>query len=262
METELADLTGVAMQVNLLVSGALSPFEALVLMDTVRPALRGVVILDIAPLKFRNRPESMQWITRNPRLAIQSDAADSAVVDAGFSLPKRTGNYFIDNYRFFVARPMALVNLVRPIPVVKQHSAEHWGELNEVQWQQAAARMTTWEENYTDNRDWVFDIYARTIRLAQDAGLRVALLESTRNPKINAMLPDPEGSREALEQYHADVIDFAARQGVPYWDLAEDAALTESDFADQNHLRDREARRRFTRVLAERVAGLLTENET
>jgi hypothetical protein len=108
----------------------------------------------------------------------------------------------------------------------------------------------------------VFDIYARAIRLAKSSSLKVALLESTRNPKIDAMLPDTEQRRQTMQQYQSDVIAFSDKEGVPYWNLSEAAMLTEEDFADQNHLRERDARRRFTRALADQVAPLLMEKET
>jgi hypothetical protein len=79
----------------------------------------------------------------------------------------------------------------------------------------------------------------------------VALLVTPINPRALAEFDPGVDAR-----FMADARAFAAATGAELWRLDEEAALREEEFDDWCHLGDNDGRLRYTRALADRIAGL------
>lgn len=219
--------------------------------------LKGVVVIQIDPLDLSLDPEFHSSFVRNPRLAAGFEAFDAELEAAAMEAPRRTGNYFIDNFGFFAARPDIVLNLLTGPKRVTAHFAETWRPLSPEEIA-AAIDHHKWEwRGYERNRKHNFETYRRMIARLQSKGIEVVLLEGIRNREYDDEVFDTPEAQALLRLYESEVRQFADELGIMYLDLYEESDLSGPDFTDTAHVRNGPARERFTRVLSRRLAGLL-----
>ena len=105
--------------------------------------------------------------------------------------------------------------------------------------------------------------YRFDMRLVSTVGLEVTkrgavafvLLEAPVRPSALEEVYGADGFAAHTENMRA----FAEEHGFLYWNLNQEAGLTDSDYYDYTHLWVAEARERYTRVLGGKVASLIEE---
>lgn len=256
-EQLLSERLGQAVHVQILAPGGLTHWEALTMVDTFIDNFRGVVVMQIAPSALTRDRTAAQELLNWPRLAIQSAIMDDEMRLAGLRIPWRSGNYFVDNYAFFIARPRVFHNLFTGPPETLTHVMQTWTPPTPAQWQEAVTKLTAWRATYQQSKQQNLHVYQTLIARAQSRGVKVALLEEVISPRAEAVGYAEPAARELLAQYTQDVRQFARQHDVAYWDLRDQAGLKDDDFIDHTHIQTQEGRERFTSLLADRVAALL-----
>lgn len=113
-------------------------------------------------------------------------------------------------------------------------------------------------EGYDENIEPGLEVVARLIDLIRGMGrnIHVVLVEPPLNPDAY-----PELNHSGILDRHAERMKrFAQEQGVPFWDVNEEARLDPADFADYIHLRTSPSRERWSGAMSERIAALFREN--
>jgi hypothetical protein len=244
-------------RVDLLTTGGLTPWEALMALDVMGDRFDGgLVVLQMAPQLLANGPDMPRSLCTTPRVALSSAAFDRELRIWELAPPERTGNYFLDNYKFFAARPQAILNVARGPRELPPHMAESWRPPAAVEWQRAVNNMVRWRDGYAANREANLGLYRRLIGDLQARSIQVALAEDIINPRAEAAIKEIPEVWELLEQYGQDVAELARGSGVAHWNLRDEAGLVPEDFLDHTHLRNPAARQRYTDVLSQHLALL------
>ena len=209
----------------------------------------------MVPVLLAGTPADLSKLVAHPRLGFTSLAFDDEGRRAGIEVPRRTGNFFLDNHEFFFTRiPHGAVNLIAG-PVERGHNryvdrkpmtqASLDKEIERLR-----ERLAGYEANVERNLGTLARLIARWRALGQT---ELAFLDSPVNPRLRGLVMD-EGTRRA---HRERIARFAREHGVHHWSLAKSAALEPDDFYDMTHLRTTAAKDRYTRALAERLAGVL-----
>jgi hypothetical protein len=197
--------------------------------------------------------EEWRRVLHNPRIGLPSTALDEEMRRQGLDLPVRTGNYFVDQFKFLAFRcAPALFHLFTGPVEFQRHTllerrepadyARHMANLLRL------ARLNALQ--YEAHRDTNLAILERLIRrIRAVSSAQVVLLESTWNPDFLAHV-DHGTYTETIEA-------FAARHQVEYWDLNAASNFKDKDFVDYGHVHRKLARERFARVLSRRMLRLL-----
>jgi hypothetical protein len=255
LENALRARLHVPATVHILASGALTQWEAVPLADSLGEKFRGVVAVEISPFNVAMGGAAQKERIVHPRMALDSPAFRAEAIRAGQMLPRQTGIYFLDHYSFFSTR----VDSLLPMPDWYSPHKPGLAEWTVSQWKGSRGKIVGWIKNYAREGPHNMDIYARMIqRLQAKPGVAVALLEGAQNPRNQTIAARPT-EPHPYDRYREDMANFARRNGVAYWDIAEAAHLTENDFADYAHLKDSAARKRYISALADRLASLIAE---
>ena len=265
LEQLLEQRVGQPVRVHRMTAGGLTPWEAACIADSVPPPLQGAVILEVRPRILGFSAGRLRDLARFPRLGLPSRAFDEELRLSGLDEPWRVGNYFLDHYRFFVSRQDALMrNLVKgPVQLSRwQRDGDVRKHVSDRELMVDAMRSVAMDLGYLTHRKENLAVYARVVRRLRKTGrVQVALLEGVVNPRATEIIMGLHDGRRVHEAYRSDIQRFSLENGLPYWDLTEDAGLTGEDFADYTHMQDPNARCRFTRALADRLAHLLSQHE-
>lgn len=240
--------------------GGLRAWEAAALTDQLPGHFHGLVVLEISPEALCLDQQFLGGLSHHPRLALDSAAFADELRIAGVRPRRRLGNYFLDHFEFFLARPRILVNLATHSIALHPHMVDHWREPTPQEWDRVISNMANWQADYAANHGANLAVYDRMIQRLRAGGISVALLEEVRNPRAEAQGYASAQARRMLEEYRTDVKRFADERGIAWWDLSKSASLLPDDFLDHTHLRSPAARQRFTRELAGRAAGVLAQS--
>jgi hypothetical protein len=257
LSRRISELAGEPVSAHLLVAGALGLWDSVCVTDCIRNQVSGLVVVEISPYNVAAGITPLRQRLENPRWPLDSSAFDDEATLAGLPTHRRYGNFFLDHYRFFVARPAILLHVIGGPAQEQAHfyAGPHW--VNPEARAQAEARLTRWETNYYDNRGNNLEAYARLVRRVRaQPGISVALIEGVENPILQSH--DAHEST-AWAEYREDVRVFSARLPVQYWDLNHIAKLGPSDFVDLLHLNSAAAQERYTDALAHRCAAVLRD---
>lgn len=218
---------------------------------------RGIVVLPMAPVEVSFNPEEIKGFITHPRVAIMTPAYEEALHAIAQPMPRRTGNFFLDNYHFFVGRTAAFTNLVRGPVVIKRHMTEDWRPQTDIETQLAVEWHRTVLNRVEHYLDANLELYRRLVAwLRQMPHLEVVLLESVRNPAADREVLNTPKLQQAFAEYQRAVTQLADEEGAVYWDLADSADLAPEDFIDTSHINNHAARKRFSAALADRLAEL------
>ncbi|MGA2500905.1 MAG: hypothetical protein ABSH20_24470 [Tepidisphaeraceae bacterium] len=250
---EVCKKAGRTVSVHLLVAGGLSHWEAVSLTDCIRGRVHGVVAIEITPYNLTRKPRILLDLAQHPRLAVPSSAQSEECRLMHFASVYSLHNYFLDHYGFFAARVDALANLWSgPVQPPQHRSLRLWGADD---W---AKGQPQWELAYQQHHAGNLGIYGRMItRLRESGRLTIVLLEGPENPRLKKPGQSGDGSDPLQAGYRGDVAAFARDHALEYWDLVALAELKPEEFWDFDHIRSASARKRFTEVLATRLANSL-----
>jgi hypothetical protein len=264
LKQELQDQTLQPITVYKLTAGGLFLWEELCILDNLPQQFQGMVILQMEPAFLSFERERLKGgITRHSRLALYCPAFDEEMQLAGVTPPQWTGNYFIDHYKFFVARlPALLKNLLTgPVPW-SDHNAEQWRPPTKLQWERAVKNLGQWQQSYHAYRTANLGVYARLLQRLRSSGqIKVVLVEILINPRARSLIlasSDTNSDTKSLyEEYQTDMKRFAQEMNVPYLDMTDTTELHADDFIDHIHLKSSQARKRYSAELARRLTEVL-----
>jgi len=242
-----------------LAAKALSLYEIAGLMDQVGDGFRGIVMVHVGPNALSDSGDARGYLTSLHRLAFQNEVYDEELRRVGLEPASHTGNYFLDNWRFFSARTNAdlLRHLVFGPPDFKRHRYVDKPPLrdNAVGWKAMVKTAKEWmnEDAYRANRQANKELLDRmTARLRKNGRVELVLVEVPRHPELSTELIPP-----ALDPDHrAFMRRWATEPGVHYFELDDEAELTADDLEDYIHLRSPAAQVRYTKVLAEKLRSV------
>ena len=195
-------------------------------------------------------------LVEEPRLAFASPAADAEIRAAGFALPPRSGNYFLDNYKFFVARyrPALWHLLGGEIPLHATRTYLGRPPADARQWASDAVTLKARTAHYADRADGNLGAMDRLVQLFPDRDkVKIVLLEIPLNPRAEAEVL----GEDFVAGHRARLRAFAQKEGVLYWDLNESAGLSPSDFQDWAHINTATGQDRWTGQLIEKLVPLI-----
>ena len=122
-------------------------------------------------------------------------------------------------------------------------------------------RINGWKnqlaQGYYESAEANFDLIRLVIqRLKQSGRIQVVLVEEPFNPLGGEMLFESDFHKSIRADYETRVVALAKELDVEYWDIADAAELTATDFIDEFHMGNPAARQRFTEEFARRLAAL------
>jgi hypothetical protein len=237
-------------------SGGQSGIEMAAFADSLGPDFQGVVVLGVSFSRLAADSSELAKLVEEPRLAFDSKAADAEIRAAGFTPPARTGNYFLDNYKFFVARyRTALWHLLTgkaPQHITRTYLGRTPADAR--QWASDAAILKARIAHYDERAEGNLGAMKRLIELFPDRSkVKIVLLEIPLNPKAQ----DEVLGRDFVTGHRTRLQAFADREGVLYWDLNQTSGLTPDDFQDWAHINKASAQDLWTGQLTERLQALL-----
>jgi hypothetical protein len=167
----------------------------------------------------------------------------------GVDVPFRCGFWFVDHWPFVRSQWERLKAHDR-MRLHEYVGRGRWSERHRREVEADLAQDLTsdrWEENLR-----ALDTAIRRTRRRADP--RLVLLEGPRDPVWSEGWYPPD----LRSRYGKTIRRFAAAEGALYLDLAAEAGLEPSDFADYCHVNVPAARSRYTRVLGAHLAPLFT----
>jgi hypothetical protein len=226
--------------------------DVLALAGAVPDGARGVVVVEVSPLRFAETAREDYGAAVRYRLGLRSAAQDAVLRAAGLDPPARTGIYALDNAGFLLPRRRALLrNVLR-----RSATAHDWalfpplseadlhGRLMPLFRQRQSGYWREGEGNRALLGRIVAELRART-------ALEVLLVEYPLSP---ALFPDP--ALERMLAHHAgEMRRLAGATGAIYAGLERQPRFAQAEYRDWVHLGTESAVARET----EAVAGLVAE---
>ncbi len=242
-----------------LTAGGLTHWEITAMLDGLLEDIKGVVVLPCSPAVLNESGDRLDEITQSPRLALFSPDLQEERELLGFE--KRgelSGNFFRDNYRFFVAR---LVPVLRHALKGRQwrdfHAGDKWRDPNEAEMAGFIRLRGQWVDEIAERGDLNAEAYRRILgRIRENPDLNVVLLASVSNPKTNDWVRSLPGYPAAQGRYEGYVESFLAGERTIYRDYEAPLGLAPEDFKDTVHFKNPKARERFTEYLADDLAEI------
>jgi len=261
LEQSLQQKMQIPFTVHKLSVGGLFLWEQICVLNNIRDQIHGVVIIQVQPTYLAlDRDHLKGGITRHSRLAMYCPLFDEEMRLAGVEAPRWTNNYFLDHYKFFIARLHAfMINLVRGPVTWRSHDAETWRPPTPSQWDRAVKNITRWQKDYHKYRASNLEVYRRLIQyLQQKDDVRVVLLDATINPRAEAIIFKDLKIKELYVEYQQDMKNFAQEMHIPFLDLGNAEDFQAEDFIDHVHLSKPSARRRYTEALAVQLVNVIS----
>lgn len=255
--TRVSQGAGRSLPVIDFMSGGQSGIEMAAFADSLGRDFQGVVVLGVSFSRLAADSSELATLVKEPRLAFESRAADAEIRAAGFAPPARTGNYFLDNYKFFVARYRTTLWHLLTGDVPEHATRTYLGRTpaDAAQWASDSAILKARTAHYDDRAGGNLGAMKRLIELFPDRSkVKIVLLEIPLNPKAQ----DEVLGRDFVTRHRARLQAFADREGVLYWDLNQSAGLTPDDFQDWAHINSASAQDRWTGQLTDRLAPLFS----
>jgi hypothetical protein len=251
----VATRLGGRVAVHNLTTSAQTVWETAALTDYLAKPFEGVVVLGVSPYLLSAGRGELAELVEQPRLALHAASFDDEARRAGLRVPRSTGNYFVDNDKFFLARIPKLVLHFVTGPVARAHGRYlNKKPLTAAGWDDMAEKIKDKLDGYGDNVEGNLAVMGRTIdRLRSRGRVSVALVELPTSPRgMETIVGAPLG-----QQHRERVTAFARQHGVEYWSLDRAADLADRDFFDWCHLSSVDAQRRFTDVLSAKISQAL-----
>ena len=260
VKNALSKRLGCTIDVYRLTAEGLNLWEISSVVDLLDDKAQGLLVVGISPKQLAYDKKYLEYSARVPRLTFDTQAYWNSLDAEGLKRPQRCGVFFIDHYRFFLARPSALLNLVRGPIQLRHHRAEDWRIATGEAFKRACQLRMRWKETYDERHGANLAVYERMMaEIEKREGLELVLLDAVRNPSYMSYIEVTPEAREYRDKYCHDVETLAKKYGVPYLELNEAARLDADDFVDTSHIHNPEARDRYTMVLTQRLGDMFEE---
>ena len=227
-------VTGDPVDVEVFTGGRMTFWEMEAIADLLPEGSRGVLLLVVGPSRFTRNAEELDTISSSPRLALDEDLNPERV-DHGLPPLWRSGNYFLDNRRFFSPRLRnAFPNLVFPVhPRPRDYTAEE--PLGDEAWEELAGNVEGRFGRWPTEHRWNGDILRRTVEEVRErTDMEVVLVDHTINPRFRE-----ERMTDAFSaEYRAYVEALASDVGTPLLLADTLISTSDSDFYDWGHIRN------------------------
>jgi hypothetical protein len=237
-ERPLADayarVTGDSVEVDVFTGGRMTFWEMEAIADLLPDGATGVLLLVVGPSRFTRNAAELDTISSSPRLALDEDL-NRERADHGLPPLRLSGNYFIDNRRFFSPRLRnAFPNLVFPVhPRPRDYTVEE--PLGEKEWEELADNVVERFRRWPAEHRWNGDIVRQTVQEVRDrTDMEVVLVDHTINPRFRE-----ERMTDAFStEYHEYIDALASETGVRL--LIADTLIhaSERDYYDWGHIRN------------------------
>ncbi len=235
-----------------------SIWEMVALVDLIPKTARGIVVVEAGLSPYAYDHEYLAELVSNPHLGVRSDAFDDEVEAAGLTPARRFGNYFLDNYAFFVSRASTWLTRIHRVPMEMEPMpflgpdtspyVQRWGG------GPYSERIVQYASCVEDN----VAVLERIVERLKGTQLKLVLLDSPINPRFVADFNHEPMWREHRQRMHR----FADDHGLLFWDVVNEAQITEGDYFDYAHLTSPEAVSRATGLLADHLMPLLAGDTT
>jgi hypothetical protein len=193
-----------------------------------------VVLLVVGPSRFTRNAAELDTISSSPRLALREDLNQERV-EHGLAPLWRSGNYFLDNRRFFSPRLRnAFPNLVFPVhPRPRDYTVEE--PLPDEEWEALASNVEARFGRWPAEHRWNGDILRRTVEEVRErTDMEVVLVDHTINPRFRE-----ERMTDAFSSEYRRYVDALASDVGTRLLLADTMiSASESDFYDWGHIRN------------------------
>ena len=252
----LSELVGEPVYVVPLVSGGQFHPDYLLLNDNLPDDFRGVVVADITPRHLSLPADIAADMIKRPRLPVSTSLQADALELLGASPPDEgIGNWFIDNHRFFAARPTILVSTVFP-PQQTFRFVTDWRPPTPAEWERIEKRAYDWISDIAIANRRNVDLFNMSLRpIASRDGVSIVLLEPPRNP---ALVGESTKTPEiiAAEAGYLESIEELQRSIPSYYFDSTGLPVPAEDFFDLMHIKTQSGREIFTNWLAESIADI------
>lgn len=253
MTRMLSEKLGTDARVYNMTAGGTTPWEAAALSDFLDDRIEGLYVIGVSVAKFALPTSNLEFLGSYPRFGFTSEALDAELHAAGFAVPRRTGVYALDNFKFFMARLKSLRHIVTGPAEIHRYSTRR-GTVPEEQWPAHIEEWIPFLEVYDENKQPVYETIERLIERLRSGGSDVVLLNGVINPRMMEHIP-----QEIQQQYEQDIRSFAEELSVEYWDLQDVIGFAPDRFYDRVHIKDPEAREQYGDVLTDRLAEVFRQ---
>lgn len=187
------------------------------------------------------------------KTAISSPTLDREARSVELQVPRRRGVYFLDNWRFLLARRAFIIRNV--LFTGAQPYADPLENIYEIKyvnrpeyWREEISKLPAVNRGFEANRDLNLTAVKKLVEeLKKRADVSFILLEAPIHPGWY----DEAGGKEFFDRYRKVLRDFAAHHGMSYVSVTDDAQFVAADFIDyEGHLGTREGRERCTGAVA------------
>ena len=263
LEELLQERMGRKIKVFNLTAGGLTHWEISAMLDSTLNLVHGVVVLPCSPAVLTEYKDRLSEITDSPRLALRSPSLEKERSLIGLDLRgPGSGNFFRDNYQFFVAR---LVPMLKYSIKGRQwrdfHAGDKWRDPNEAELRRFIEVRALWVARMSECGDFNAEAYQRLLdRLEKKPNLHISLLENVANPKTNDWVRSLPGYEAAQATYEGYVDRFLAGERRSFHNYETTLDLKPEDFKDTVHFKNPHSRERFTELLADDLAAIFAAN--
>jgi hypothetical protein len=232
--------------------------------EQLPPQFHGVLVFGVDVGLLAKDIDALADHIGNPRIGFSSEALEDEARFVGLKVPGKIGNYFIDNWSFFLLRAGQISRNVfvsgpqrdgdpLDIPWMKEPLDDEavWDEAIELD-------LPKIRKVYDSQGRANLAVIGRIIKkLKARTSASFILAESPINPR---WYRDPNG-KKFFEQFHNDLRLFATEHEMEFISVNEGTKFFEGEFFDPvGHLRTREARERCSKVIAAKVVEVVTKN--
>jgi hypothetical protein len=226
-------------------------------LENLPAGFRGAVVINVTPIGLAPDANYLRRITTNPRLGFSSPYIRRAAAEAGIEMRPLTGVYLLDNAPFFAARVACVRNILTGPRAVGRLYDDRPQLPDPGRWRRMNDFFAEYARGIETQGEAAFGTLADIVALCRERGATtIALLESVLNTRATDEWP-----AESLALYDAMMREFVEAHAVERWDLSAETGATPDDYVDWVHLKPGGARDRYTRALAQRLAGIVAPAE-
>jgi hypothetical protein len=263
LHDRLQALTGQDWEVVILTTPLQAPTDQFALIDRALDSQTAgsppaVVALGVGLQRLRWTGARGLEFAAAPRLGLRSDWEDDEIRALGGTPRPRTGLYPLDNRGFLLVNGAeALLRLALRLPARRLVDQYARGGLSDATRQEARDRMgAEIRTGAAAQAAYLAQIGRLAARVGAVPGVQLVLVEEPLSP---GLVTDQHLAAEQAALRAAFGTDPATR-ALPFWPVAAEAGLAESDYFDDLHIRRGDAQQKVQAALADHVPGVADGN--
>ncbi len=256
IESQLRSKLNAEIHVTKLTARGINLWDMARFMDSIPENYNGIVLLCI----------SMEYGLKKDRNILERFPLPSATFDDilkrnGVEPKNKSGIYLLDNLRFFSIRTTALIKSIffGPIsPVTYFNNGVKVSQLNAIEQGRFRRAVEDLTSSYQHHSETNLTILADLYNTLQGPNVHGVFLHPPRNIAFVQPIYTSLDKKLYLKQVDADYRKFSDLQGVTYWNFNDKHAFGYDDFRDHSHVSNDEARTRYTHMVIEQLAALMS----